>query len=144
MESSASIISPSLMSSFHISEKPTTTSTIDPKITNTATVEDKSTTKANIDDKVKTTAKMPSATLLLSPVVSRRTSYQEVRGSLKDRQDVNSMYKSLPHNVLLTLQVVHRECRPLGPHPPSITCPVTRLASRLAEWLVVLQKVSFL
>jgi len=58
---------------------------------------------------------MPSATLLLSPVVSRRTSYQEV---------------------------VHRECRPLGPHPPSITCPVTRLASRLAEWLVVLQKVA--
>ena len=87
MESSASIISPSLMPSFHISEKPTTTSTIDPKITNTATVEDKSTTKANIDIKVKTTAKMPSATLLLSPVVSRRTSYQEVRAA-KNRKNV--------------------------------------------------------
>ena len=85
MESSASIISPSLMPSFHISEKPTTTSTIDPKITNTATVEDKSTTKANIDIKVKTTAKMPSATLLLSPLVSRRASYQ-VRGSLSLKQ----------------------------------------------------------
>ena len=85
MESSASIISQSLMPSFHISEKPTTTSTIDPKITNTATVEDKSTTKANIDIKVKTTAKMPSATLLLSPVVSRRTSYQEVRCSQKQK-----------------------------------------------------------
>ena len=80
MESSASLRSPPLMLSFHISEKLTTTATIDTKFTNTASVEDKSTTKANIDIKVKTTAKMPSATLLLSPVVSRRTSYQEVRG----------------------------------------------------------------
>jgi len=55
---------------------------------------------------------MPTATLLLSPVVGRRTSYQEV---------------------------VHRECRPSH---PSISCPVTRLASCLAEWLVVLQKVA--
>ena len=55
---------------------------------------------------------MPTATLLLSPVVGRRTSYQEV---------------------------VHRECRPLH---LSISCPVTRLASCLAEWLVVLQKVA--
>ena len=85
MESSASIISPSQMLSFHISEKLTTKATIDTKVTNTATVEDKSTTKANIDIKVKTTAKMPSATLLLSPVVSRRTSYQEVRGSQKQK-----------------------------------------------------------
>ena len=87
MESSASIISPSQMLSFHISEKLTTKATIDTKVTNTATVEDKSTTKANIDIKVKTTAKMPSATLLLSPVVSRRTSYQEVR-AVKNRKDV--------------------------------------------------------
>ena len=85
MESSASLRSPPLMLSFHISEKLTTKAAIDPKITNTATVEDKSTTKANIDIKVKTTAKMPSATLLLSPVVSRRTSYQEVRGSQKQK-----------------------------------------------------------
>jgi len=55
---------------------------------------------------------MPTATLLLSPVVGRRTSYQEV---------------------------VHRECR--STHP-SFSCPVTRLASCLAEWLVVLQKVA--
>ena len=75
------------MLSFHISEKLTTKATIDTKVTNTATVEDKSTTKANIDIKVKTTAKMPSATLLLSPVVSRRTSYQEVR-AVKNRKDV--------------------------------------------------------
>lgn len=54
---------------------------------------------------------MPTATLLLSPVVGRRTSYQEV---------------------------VHRECRPSS----HISCPVTRLASCLAEWLVVLQKVA--
>ena len=54
---------------------------------------------------------MPTATLLLSPVVGRRTSYQEV---------------------------VHRECRPNS----HISCPVTRLASCLAEWLVVLQKVA--
>ena len=87
MESSASIISPSQMLSFHISEKLTTKATIDTKVTNTATVEDKSTTEANIDIKVKTTAKMPSATLLLSPVVSRRTSYQEVR-AVKNRKDV--------------------------------------------------------
>jgi len=55
---------------------------------------------------------MPTATLLLSPVVGRRTGYQEV---------------------------VHRECRPAH---LSISCPVTRLASCLAEWLVVLQKVA--
>ena len=55
--------------------------------------------------------KMPTATLLLSPVVGRRTSYQEI---------------------------VHRECRPSS----HISCPVTRLASCLAEWLVVLQKVA--
>ena len=85
MESSASLRSPPLMQSFHISEKLTTTASTDNKFTHTATVEDKSTTKANIDIKVKTTAKMPSATLLLSPVVSRRTSYQEVRGSQKQK-----------------------------------------------------------
>ena len=81
MESSASLRSPLMLLSFHISEKLTTTATIDTKFTNTASVEDKSTTKANINIKVKTTAKMPSATLLLSPVVSRRTSYQEVRAA---------------------------------------------------------------
>ena len=85
MESSASLRSPPLMLSFHISEKLTTTASTDNKFTHTATVEDKSTTKANIDIEVKTTAKMPSATLLLSPVVSRRTSYQEVRGSQKQK-----------------------------------------------------------
>ena len=35
--------------------------------------------------------------------------------------------------------VFHRECRSLH---SSISCPVTRLASCLAEWLVVLQKVA--
>ena len=85
MESSASLRSPPQMLSFHISEKLTTTATIDSKVTNTTTVEDKSSTKAEIEDKVKTSAKMPSATLLLSPVVSRRTSYQEVRGSQKQK-----------------------------------------------------------
>ena len=55
---------------------------------------------------------MHTGTLLLSPVVGRRTSYQEV---------------------------VHRECRPSH---PSNSCPVTLLASCLAEWLVVLQKVA--
>ena len=65
-------------------------------------------TKITISDFLK----MPTATLLLSPVVGRRTSYQEV---------------------------VHMEC---PPSHPSISCPVTRHASCLAEWLVVLQKVA--
>ena len=87
---------------------------------------------------------MPTATLLLSPVVGRRTGYQEVvhrsvkvfDGNREDDDDHSDKRLSQPNQLQ---DVFHRECRSLH---SSISCPVTRLASCLAEWLVVLQKVA--
>jgi len=56
---------------------------------------------------------MPTASLLHTPVPARRAGY---------------------------LQVVHGDNPSLG--SPSVSCPVVRMASCLAEWLVVLQRVS--
>jgi len=56
---------------------------------------------------------MPTASLLHTPVPARRAGY---------------------------LQVVHGDTPTLG--SPSVSCPVVRMASCLAEWLVVLQRVS--